>query len=137
MLIPYHVVRNVVGFSYRSQIELLDFAALELFLQSFPGDHSYYLHVSWRFVLSISISSLLIDILLPLTSIFPNSNPARSISFYLKKSIPTIASNCGTGSKYSDFVIIVFPILNSNDAILYMNCALALFTTRSIDHDLI
>ena len=85
----------------------------------------------------IFILSFSINILLSLISIIPNSNPARSISFYLKKNISIITSNYEMGSKYNDFIIIIFPILSFNNIVLYVNCVLALFITRSIDHDLI
>jgi hypothetical protein len=75
----------------------------------FPGD---------SISISVFISPLPIGTLLPLTSIFTNSNPARSISFCLKKGIQTIASKRGTGSKYSDLVITVFPIHSSNGTVL-------------------
>ena len=45
-----NLIRNIVGFSYCSQIELLNFVVLELLSSVFSWNHSYYLRTSWRFV---------------------------------------------------------------------------------------
>ena len=49
-------VTSLASRNYRSQIELLDFAALELLLKSFSGDHFYYLRTSWQFRIHIHIA---------------------------------------------------------------------------------
>src|SRR4030095_375110 len=82
-------------------------------------------------------ASPLIGTLPPFTSMVPVSHPARSISFSLKNGTPTMASNCGTGSKYSDSLITVRPTLSSNGHVLCMSCTPALLTASSTGRDLI